>query len=94
MKKYVFKRLCIAVVTVFVILFVLFLMLELMPGSPFNDEKMTETQKMMLNQKYGLDKPVMVRFFNYIKNMLTGDFGVSYSIQKNMPVRICWGQGF
>ena len=86
MKKYVFKRLCIAVVTVFVILFVLFLMLELMPGSPFNDEKMTETQKMMLNQKYGLDKPVMVRFFNYIKNMLTGDFGVSYSIQKNMPV--------
>lgn len=29
----------------------------------------------------------MVRFFNYIKNMLTGDFGVSYSIQKNMPVR-------
>lgn len=50
-KKYVFKRLCIAVVTVFVILFVLFLMLELMPGSPFNDEKMTETQKMMLNQK-------------------------------------------
>ena len=72
MKKYVFKRLCIAVVTVFVILFVLFLMLELMPGSPFNDEKMTETQKMMLNQKYGLDKPVLVRFFN--------------SIQKNMPV--------
>ena len=62
MKKYVFKRLCIAVVTVFVILFVLFLMLELMPGSPFNDEKMTETQKMMLNQKYGLDKPVLVRF--------------------------------
>ena len=86
MKKYVFKRLCIAVVTVFVILFVLFLMLELMPGSPFNDEKMTETQKMMLNQKYGLDKPVLVRFFNYIRNMLTGDFGVSYSIQKNMPV--------
>ena len=86
MKKYVFKRLCIAVVTVFVILFVLFLMLELMPGSPFNDEKMTETQKMMLNQKYGLDKPVLVRFFNDIRNMLTGDFGVSYSIQKNMPV--------
>lgn len=47
---------------------------------------MTETQKMMLNQKYGLDKPVLVRFFNYIRNMLTGDFGVSYSIQKNMPV--------
>ena len=42
-------------------------MLELMPGSPFNDRKNDGTQKMMLNQKYGLDKPVMVRFFNYIK---------------------------
>ncbi len=94
MKKYVFKRLCIAVVTVFVILFVLFLMLELMPGSPFNDEKMTETQKMMLNQKYGLDKPVLVRFFNYIRNMLTGDFSVSYSIQKTCRWgRTCCGRG-
>ena len=78
MKKYVFKRLCIAVVTVFVILFVLFLMLELMPGSPFNDEKMTETQKMMLNQKYGLDKPVFQRYTTYMKNLITtGDFGES-----------------
>ena len=73
MKKYVFKRLCIAVVTVFVILFVLFLMLELMPGSPFNDEKMTETQKMMLNQKYGLDKPVFQRYTTYMKNLITTD---------------------
>ncbi len=86
MKKYVFKRLIIAVVTIFVILFVLYAMLEFMPGSPFNDEKMTEAQLRMLNQKYGLDKPFFIRFFTYLKNMLTGDFGISYAIQKNMPV--------
>lgn len=57
-----------------------------MPGSPFNDEKLTADQIALLNQKYGLDQPVFIRFFNYIKNMLTGDFGVSYTISKNTPI--------
>lgn len=86
MKKYVFKRVLIALTTIFVILLILYAMLEFMPGSPFNDEKMTEAQLQMLNEKYGLDRPFFVRFFTYIKNMFTGDFGVSYAIQKNMPV--------
>ncbi|BCJ92524.1 peptide ABC transporter permease [Anaerocolumna cellulosilytica] len=86
MKKYILKRIIISVVTLLVILFVLFLMLEFMPGSPFNDEKLTEAQKAVLNAKYGLDKPIMVRFFHYIKSMLMGDFGVSYTISKNTPI--------
>lgn len=80
------KRLAISIVTVLVVLFVLFLMLELMPGTPFNDEKLTAVQKALLNAKYGLDQPVVIRFFKYIYSMLTGDFGVSYVIQKNMPI--------
>lgn len=86
MRQYVLKRLAISIVTVLVVLFVLFLMLELMPGTPFNDEKLTAAQKALLNAKYGLDQPVVIRFFKYIKAMLTGDFGVSYVIQKNMPI--------
>ncbi len=58
-----------------------------MPGSPFNDEKLTESQLVLLNAKYGLDQPVLVRFFNYLKLViLEGDFGVSYAIQKDVPV--------
>ena len=45
MKKYVFKRLCIAVVTVFVILFVLFLMLELMPEEVLRSIKLLRQQR-------------------------------------------------
>ena len=37
-------------------------------------------------KKYGLDKPLLVRFFLYMKNMLTGDLGVSYAINKNFPI--------
>ena len=69
-----------------VILFVLFLMMNLMPGSPFNDEKLTESQKALLYAKYGLDQPFLIRFGNYFVNMLKGDLGVSYVINKNKAV--------
>jgi oligopeptide transport system permease protein len=85
-KKYLLKRIVVSVLTLLAILLILFLMLELMPGSPFNDEKLTVDQVALLNAKYGLDQPVFIRFFNYVKNMLTGDFGVSYTISKNTPI--------
>lgn len=84
--KYILRRLAISIVTLLVILFVLFLMLKLMPGTPFNDEKLTEAQKAQIYAAYGLDKPIMEQFFIYIGNMLKGDFGISYAIQRNMPV--------
>lgn len=86
MTKYILKRLLIAAVTLLTILFILYLMLEFMPGTPFNDEKLTAAQKAIIEAKYGLDDPFLVRFVNYIKMMIQGDFGVSYSIQKNMPI--------
>ena len=39
-----------------------------------------------LYANYGLDKPIIIQFFNYVKNMLQGDFGVSYKISKNTPI--------
>ena len=86
MKKYILKRVLIAVVTTLVILLVLYLMLDLMPGSPFNDEKMSDVQRAALYEKYGLDDPFVIRYFRFVWNMIHGDFGVSYAIQKNMPI--------
>lgn len=86
MTKYIMKRLFIAVITTLVILFALFLMLNYMPGTPFNDEKLSPEQKQMLIEKNGLDKPVPVRFVRYLGLMAKGDFGISYAYQKNMPV--------
>ena len=88
MSKYILKRILIALATLIVIIFVLFLMLDKMPGSPFNDEKLTETQRALLYAKYGLDQPFMVRFGLYLKNMLKGDLGVSYVLNKNQSVSV------
>ena len=86
MKKYIMRRVMISIATLLVIILVLFLLMDLMPGTPFNDEKLTEAQLALLYQKYGLDKPLLVRFFLYLKNMLTGDLGVSYAINKNFAI--------
>lgn len=94
MKKYIVNRVLIAVLTLFVITLVLFVMEKAMPGTPFNDEKMTHAQLQILYAKYGLDKSVLIQFWDYLKHMLTGDFGVSYSVQVNTPVVTMIAQHF
>lgn len=54
-----------------------------MPGSPFNDEKLSKEQIELINEKYGLNDPLLVRFGRYVKLMLKMDFGRSYSLQKD-----------
>ena len=42
MKKYALRRIITSLFTLLVILGVLFLLMQLMPGSPFNDEKLND----------------------------------------------------
>lgn len=86
MLKYIARRLLISAVTLFVILVVLFALTKLLPGSPINNEKLTDAQRAVIEAKYGLDKPFLVQFWNYLTNMLHGDFGVSYTMYKDMEV--------
>ena len=86
MRRYIAKRLLFSIITLFVVILVLFTLLQFMPGSPFNDEKLSDEQKAVLLEKYGLDQPVVIQFFRYVVNMLKGDFGVSYTISKNTPI--------
>ncbi|MEE0800467.1 MAG: ABC transporter permease [Gemmiger sp.] len=86
MKKYTLKRILTSLFTLLAILLVLFILMKLMPGSPFNDEKLTDDMRAALYAKYGLDQPVVVQFFKYVGGMLRGDLGVSYNISKNTPI--------
>ena len=86
MKKYTLKRVLTFIFTLLAILLILFILMQLMPGPPFNDEKLNDDMRAALYAKYGLDKPIIIQFFHYVKNMLQGDFGVSYKISKNTPI--------
>ncbi|HJE00979.1 MAG TPA: ABC transporter permease [Staphylococcus auricularis] len=85
MLRYVLKRLGYMVVSLLIIMTITFFLMKLMPGSPFNDEKLTPQQTEILNEKYGLNDPVIVQYVNYIKNVVTGDFGNSFQYN-NQPV--------
>jgi len=85
-KSYIFRRILISGFTLLAITLVLFILLQLMPGSPFNDEKLNDDQRAVLNTKYGLDKPLAVQYGKYVLNMIKGDFGLSYNISKNTPI--------
>ena len=52
MKKYVCKRVLISAFTLFLIVLIMFLLMEMMPGTPFNDEKLEPQQIEVLYKKY------------------------------------------
>ena len=87
MGKYFAKRLGMALVTIFLVTCVTFLLMNAVPGSPWLSEKtQSEATLAALNAKYGLDKPVHVQLLMYLKNLLHGDFGVSLKMQRNREV--------
>ncbi|MDR3174143.1 MAG: ABC transporter permease [Treponema sp.] len=86
MLRYVLQRIGIAALTLLAIIMLLFLLMELVPGTPFNEEKLSPEQVEQNLKLYGLDKPWPYRFAKYTLNMLSGNFGISYVISKNIPV--------
>ncbi|MEJ7173310.1 oligopeptide ABC transporter permease [Staphylococcus caprae] len=85
MKSYFLKRLGYMFVSLFIIISITFFLMKLMPGSPFNDAKLSPEQKQILSEKYGLNDPVGVQYLNYLKNVISGDFGNSFQYH-NQPV--------
>lgn len=67
-------------ITLFVIATATFFLMQLLPGSPFNElgGKMTEAQEQILLEEYGLNDPVPVQYAKYMLGMVQGDLGVSF----------------
>ncbi len=77
MLRYVCKRIVLAVLTVVVLATATFFLSKILPGNPFLDEKVpVEIQQRQLAY-YGLDKPVIVQYGIYMRNLLRGDLGTS-----------------
>lgn len=87
MGKYIIKRIGAAIFTIFVAATLTFFIMNLVPGDPFMSEKApSEAVLNALKEKYGLDEPLIVQYKNYMTNLLKGDFGVSYKLQKNREI--------
>ncbi|HEL1032612.1 TPA: ABC transporter permease [Streptococcus equi subsp. zooepidemicus] len=89
MIKYLLKRVSILVVTLWVVITLSFFLMQVMPGTPYNSPKLTDDMIAMLNQQYGLDKPLWQQYLKYLFDILHGDFGTSYqSINQSVTTLI------
>ena len=81
MARYILKRLLISLLTLWIMFTLTFFLMHFVPGSPFiGDKKMTPEILANLEAKHGLDKPLIVQYGLYAKNMLRGDFGESITL--------------
>jgi len=56
-----------------------FFMVHSAPGGPFDEEKAVSPEVLLkLNERYNLNEPLMVQYFDYLGNVLQGDFGPSF----------------
>ncbi len=87
MGGYIVKRLISAVPVLLGITVIVFLIMAMIPGDPATailGSYATPENVEKLNRDLGLDKPLVQRYFIWLGNMLTGDFGRSFSL--NRPV--------
>ncbi|MDY2939051.1 MAG: ABC transporter permease [Fusicatenibacter sp.] len=77
MTKFILKRVCIAITTVFVLATLTFFLMKMIPGDPFLNEKVKPNVQELQRKYYGLDKPVWQQYLTYMGNLLKGDMGTS-----------------
>ncbi len=78
MAKYISKRILMGVVSLFALILVTFFLIRLMPGNPFNLSNINQAVQDRLLSYYGLDQPIHVQLWIYLKNLAHGDLGISY----------------
>jgi ABC-type dipeptide/oligopeptide/nickel transport system permease component len=83
---YSLKRLLAGLVTVLFIATATFAAMHAVPGDPLTSGKARSPEiRANLKARYGLDKPVLVQYGVFLRNMAKGDFGISFT-QQNRSV--------
>ena len=89
MLKYVLRRFCSAVLSLFIIVTVMFCLLRMMPLEGYlgaNVDKMSPEVIAAKLAAKGLDKPLHVQLFKFYKDLFHGDLGRSWIFLENVPV--------
>ena len=78
MLRFLFRRLLVAIPTLFLVVTVAFFMMRAAPGSPFDmDRKLAPEVEANVMAKYGMDRPLVEQYVNYLGDAVRGDFGPS-----------------
>jgi peptide/nickel transport system permease protein len=90
--RYLLRRLLIAIPSLLGISIVLFTVLALAPGDPFGElatnPNVPAEVGAALRAKFGLDDPIALRYLRWLKAMLQGDWGFSFTSRMDVDVLI------
>jgi len=92
MSRYLLRRLLIAVPSLLGISIVLFTVLALAPGDPFEElatnPNVPPAVAAALRVKFGLDDPIALRYLHWLVAMLQGDWGFSFASRMDVGALI------
>ncbi|WP_439575867.1 ABC transporter permease [Phreatobacter sp.] len=92
MGNYLLRRLLIAVPSLLGISVILFVVLALAPGDPFEElatnPNIPPEVRANLREKFGIDDPVMIRYVRWLAAMVQGDWGFSFASRINVDTLI------
>ncbi|WP_442596538.1 ABC transporter permease [Neobacillus sp. D3-1R] len=84
---FILRRLIQMIPVLLGVVLVVFLIMQMVPGDPavlLAGESASPEQVAQIRHQLGLDRPVIVQYFSYLKDIVSGDFGTS--IRSNRPV--------
>ncbi len=90
--KMIGRRICVGLLTLLAVSALIFFMTNLLPGDAAQvalGQSATPETVAALRRQFGLDQPVLVRFFSWLAGLATGNFGTSYA--SGVPVRTIVG---
>lgn len=86
MIAYTIRRVLFMIPLIWAVATVTFFLMHTVQGGPFDSDKPpSAATRARLNEKYGLDKPLVQQYGTYLKHLTEGDLGISFS--NDRPVR-------
>lgn len=79
--KYIVKKALTLAGTLLLVSFIAFLLFQIVPGDPVTSmlgTEYSEERAESLREELGINKPVIVRYVNWLTDFVKGDFGISY----------------
>jgi len=83
---YFLRRLLSAIPVMFIITFATFVLMQMLPGGPLaayeNNPEISQEDIQRLRHEMGLDRPIPVQYWAWLKNFVRGDWGYSFATKR------------
>lgn len=89
---YIIRRLLSVIPVMLIITFATFVLMQMLPGGPLaayeNNPEISQADIQRLRHEMGLDRPIHVQYLSWLKNIIKGDWGYSFTTKRPVMTEI------